>query len=293
MSTSYPQAIDQFTPKVDGVDTVSAAHFNNLQDAIQQVETTLGTNPAVGFTSVAASLSARLPKSGGTMTGNLNMGGNRLRNLAAPQEGSDGVNRSFVESAVSPEGIRWRDDFLGGRSSRWTLSGTGGTCLQNAEVGGTADLSTGDTSGNAAQLSFAGQGCTSRAQSPSLKVRAKLDATTQVLAVLAGLYGDPDNLVEILYDATTSAGNFRYRCVSGGTETLVDSGKAADTAYHLFALRLDGAAGTGTFSIDGASIQTLSTHVPTSVLEPRLGIQTREAVDKRLTVDLVHLESGR
>lgn len=44
MSTSYPGAIDSYTTKTDGVDSVMAADVNNLQDAVVAVQTQLGAN---------------------------------------------------------------------------------------------------------------------------------------------------------------------------------------------------------------------------------------------------------
>lgn len=293
MPSNYPDSLDSFTAKVDGVDTVAASHVNDLQDAIVQIETELGTNPASGFTSVAASLAARLRTTGDTMLGNLDMNWNRVRNLGEPMEDLDAATRGFVMNNISPTGIRWRDDFLGSPSSRWTVSGSGGSCTPNSEVGGTADLATGASVNNAAWLSFGGKGCTSTVHGPFLKVRARLGSTTQVKAVLAGLYTDSDNLIEILYDASSLAGNFKYRCVSVGTETLVDSDLPADSLYHIFCMALDALSGQVTFSIDNGHVQTLSSNVPSSVLELRLGLETKEASDKRLTVDLVHFESGR
>jgi hypothetical protein len=44
MTTNYPAALDSYSVKVDGVDTVLAAHVNNLQDAVVATETTLGVS---------------------------------------------------------------------------------------------------------------------------------------------------------------------------------------------------------------------------------------------------------
>lgn len=38
MPTNFPGALDSYTNKVDGVDTVQAAHVNNLQDAVAAIE---------------------------------------------------------------------------------------------------------------------------------------------------------------------------------------------------------------------------------------------------------------
>lgn len=44
---------------------------------------------------------AALPKSGGTMTGPVDMGGKAIRNLASPETGTDAANRTFVEDYVN------------------------------------------------------------------------------------------------------------------------------------------------------------------------------------------------
>ena len=292
MSTSYPGALDNYTPKVDGVDTVAAAHLNDLQDAVRAVEQVLGTNPAGSYASVGAGLADKLSRAGDTMSGTLDMGGHAVSGLAFPMNGQDAATRQFVEEQVTPAGVRWRDDFLGARSSRWTLSGAG-SYVQNAELGGTGDLSTGATTSNSAVLSFNGKGVTDKSKDPRLAARAKLGATTQLRAVLASLYKDDNNLVEVFYDAAATAGNFKYRCVSGGTETVVDSLKAADTAFHTFELQVDDQAGQVSFLVDGGNAGTISTNLPTLLLEPRFLVQTKEAVDMRLTVDLLHLSADR
>lgn len=56
---AYPASLDSFTTKVDGVDTYYAAHVNDIQTAIVNVETELGTDPAGS----ATDLTTRLAKS--------------------------------------------------------------------------------------------------------------------------------------------------------------------------------------------------------------------------------------
>lgn len=54
MSTNFPGALDSYTNKVDGVDTVQAAHVNNLQDAVVAVETLIGATPTTGWQNVSS-----------------------------------------------------------------------------------------------------------------------------------------------------------------------------------------------------------------------------------------------
>lgn len=290
-SSDYPDDIDVFAPLTDGIDVASAADQNKRAACIVAIENTLGITPQGTFPTVGAGLAAKLTKSGDSMSGILDMGLNRITNLEEPENDQDAANKIWVEDQVSPEGMRWRDDFLGARSSRWTLGGTGGTYTQNAELGGTGSLATGATSSNQAVLSFAGKGCVDKTTEPYLVTRAKLGHTTEIRAVLAGLYKDDNNLVEVYYDVTSSAGNFKYRCVSGGTETSVDSGVAADTDFHMFEIEVEG--DDVEFFIDGENQETISTNVPTALLEPRFLVETKESADKVLTVDVLHLEAGR
>lgn len=59
MTTVYPGTLDSWTDKTDGVDIYYAAHVNNLQDAVEAIETELGTDPA----GTATDLKTRLSKS--------------------------------------------------------------------------------------------------------------------------------------------------------------------------------------------------------------------------------------
>ncbi|MFC9505394.1 hypothetical protein [Streptomyces sp. NPDC057002] len=47
MPAVYPMSIRSFTPKTDNVDTIFAAHVNDLQNEMAAVERTLGVNPHV------------------------------------------------------------------------------------------------------------------------------------------------------------------------------------------------------------------------------------------------------
>lgn len=50
MSTNFPTSLDSWTAKTDGVDYPQAAHINNLQDAVDALETKVGINSS-GVTS--------------------------------------------------------------------------------------------------------------------------------------------------------------------------------------------------------------------------------------------------
>lgn len=62
MPTNFPTSLDSFANKVDGVDTVQAAHVNNLQDAVVAIETKLGNNSQ----QVNAPAGVNVPRSSGS-----------------------------------------------------------------------------------------------------------------------------------------------------------------------------------------------------------------------------------
>jgi len=217
------------------------------------------------------------------------------KDALAGTKGSPGTTNRFVtetDRAVKRDALKFADDFIGAKDARWTLGGTGGTYTQNSELGGTGTLATGATSGNSADLSLNANRCTDKTKSPLMVTRAKLSATANMGAGLALLLNDANNFIDIFYDSGAGA-NFKYRSKSGGTQTVVDSGLAADTSYHVFSISVDNSAGNITFTIDGANTQTISTNIPTALLEPKIAVNTTENVDKQLTVDYVYLEADR
>jgi len=182
--------------------------------------------------------------------------------------------------------VTWKDDFVGARRPNWVLTGQG-TYTQNVERGGSGTLTTGSTTDDTAFLRFGGLGFAETSRNPDVQVFARLEDTTQVYAVLAGLYPDADNLLEICYDAESSASTFRYRCRSGGVETTLDSNVPADTGDHNFWMRVEAYGQAVRFSIDGPHTEALiDSNIPSGLLEPNLGLKTKEGVAKAMTVDV-------
>ena len=113
MTTSYPGAIDAFNnpdnSAGDDLDTPGVLHDEqhaNANDAIEAIETELGTNPSgasatvkarieAGETATAAAQAtadAALPKAGGTMTGDLILAGD-------PEVDLEAVTKQYVDAA--------------------------------------------------------------------------------------------------------------------------------------------------------------------------------------------------
>ena len=61
---AYPGSLDDFTPKVDSVDDVMAADVNELQTAIEAIETELGVDPAGSATDLVTRLALAMNDAG-------------------------------------------------------------------------------------------------------------------------------------------------------------------------------------------------------------------------------------
>jgi hypothetical protein len=84
-----------------GATTAAAARSNLGLGAVATEDVLPVSKGGTGGTSLAAlteSLNG-LPKAGGTMSGAINMGNNKITNLASPSSGTDAANKNYVDSA--------------------------------------------------------------------------------------------------------------------------------------------------------------------------------------------------
>lgn len=62
----------------------------------------------VGVTSaIQTQIDGKVAKAGDTMSGNLNLGGNKILSLGAPTSGTDATNKNYVDAAIG--GLSWKD----------------------------------------------------------------------------------------------------------------------------------------------------------------------------------------
>lgn len=100
MASSYPGALDTWTDKTDAVDDYLAAHINDLQNAVEAVQTELGTDPAGSL----ATLKLRLAKSISD-AGNLNFASATTLTIS-----SGGVTATQNYHLITTEGAAASDD---------------------------------------------------------------------------------------------------------------------------------------------------------------------------------------
>lgn len=128
MPAVYPGSIKSFTTKVNNVEIIDASHPNTLQEEVVAIETTLGTNPALGTANLStatydnngtlfSNVSARianiekgivgdthtqyLKKTGGTVTGTVTMSGATITGVPNPTSSSEVANKAYVDAAVT------------------------------------------------------------------------------------------------------------------------------------------------------------------------------------------------
>ena len=76
-------------------------YINDAQKAINQLRDYLETAGFATQDSLDTAVSRLLPKSGGTMTGAINMGKKKITNLATPTGAADSATKGYVDTAVS------------------------------------------------------------------------------------------------------------------------------------------------------------------------------------------------
>lgn len=109
-------------------------------------------------------------------------------------------------------------------------------------------------------------------------VTLRFRVAAEVLSTLADRYtmylgiGDAINGVEhsngayFKYNDSINSGNFQCLTANAGTRTTTNTSVAQTTLYKTFEIKIDGAAASAIFSIDGAVVATISTNMPSNVL---------------------------
>ena len=106
-------------------------NFNSITGRIDVLGKTVGTVSETAESAKHLGEQA-LPKSGGTMAGELSLGGHRLTNLGAPEGAGDGVNKGHLENYVNQKtaaGVRF-SPVSENQGSRALGAGEGGMTLK-------------------------------------------------------------------------------------------------------------------------------------------------------------------
>lgn len=174
------------------------------------------------------------------------------------------------------------DDFINSNSGFWSSAASGaGATYQSSTFGvdntehafGVVALTTGTTAGGYAYQYKLGQIKLGYGHAVTLRFRIAAEALSTVtdrytmyLGIGDAINGtEHSNGIYFKYNDSVSA---NYQCVTanGGVRTATTTTVAQSIVYKTFEIRVDGAAATATFSIDGTVAATISTNMPVGVL---------------------------
>lgn len=183
------------------------------------------------------------------------------------------------------------DDFVGSNwDNRWWSSrGTGGSVSTQADsvvrVRATANL--------AYELYQTDKCDFSVAAVASMICRFMISSTASMRGEIGLEAANPDetnNRITVYYDSAVGA-NWRAQCISGGAATTVDTGISADTNFHEFEIVTT--SGSVKFSLDGVLVATITTNIPSTLLQPCCHVISRTGVVKDVNIDWIEAVGER
>ena len=234
-STAELNTLDGITATVaelnilDGV-TSTAAELNILDGATL---TTTELNYVDGVTSsIQTQLDGKLDESGGTMTGNLAMGTNRITGLGAPDQSTDAATKAYVDAAV--EGLHVHE------AARVAVNGniSIATGLENGDTAGGVTLATGDRVLLKDQTNTAENGIYVVQASGQALRATDFDTATEVdsgdfIFVSAGTYANT-GWVQTLKPATIGTDPLQFTQFSGAGTFTAGNGLTLDgTVFEI------------------------------------------------------------
>ncbi len=135
ITTAYQAYADQ--AESDAVTTANAYADQKVADLVDSAPALLDTlnelAAAIGddanfATNLATSVGEKVAKSGDTMSGDLNMGSNKVTSLAAPTANGDAANKLYVDNAQSAA-----EDYADSLAPNYDPAGSAATAQSNAE----------------------------------------------------------------------------------------------------------------------------------------------------------------
>ena len=116
----------------DGLITTLVASAPTTLDTLNELAVALG-NDANFATTTATALAGKLPLAGGTMTGAIAMGSNKITGLGAPTVGTDAVTKTYVDSTLvlAPGNLTGPITSVGAATAIASQTGTGTTFVMN------------------------------------------------------------------------------------------------------------------------------------------------------------------
>jgi len=199
-----------------------------------------------------------------------------LKDLLSQMRGL--INRAFCDG----------DDFIIDSNARMIDAGAGtGASVQAGSYGvgtsanaiGVSQMDTGTTAtGRRALTSGLSSLVTtkSRLRFGTRFALEQLSSVTQTFTTEVGFIdstatGDATNGAYFRYTDGTNGGKWQCVTAAGGVRTSVDSGILADVNYHAFTVEINEAGTSAVFAIDGVTVATISTNLPSGAVAQAFG----------------------
>jgi len=184
ITTAYQAYADQ--AESDAVTTANAYADQKVADLVDSAPALLDTlnelAAAIGddanfATNLATSVGEKVAKSGDTMSGDLNMGSNKVTSLAAPTANGDAANKLYVDNAQSAA-----EDYADSLAPNYDPAGSAATAQSNAESFATTAANNAQDAAedyaDSLAVNYDAAGSASAAQTAAQSYADGLDSTT-------------------------------------------------------------------------------------------------------------------
>lgn len=183
------------------------------------------------------------------------------------------------------------DDFGGSSydSAMWAARGTGGSLALQTD----GSLRVRATANNSYELYQNDLPDFSVAKLATIYARYRVSSTASMAGEVGFEAASPNNTsnwITLHYDSVLGA-NWQAQCASGGSTTTVDTGVAANTSYHEF--RIECKTGSVVFFLDGTLVATITTNIPSLLLQPYAFVVSKTGATKDLFFDWLECTGER
>ena len=188
------------------------------------------------------------------------------------------------------------DDFGGYQIDpyKWFTSvygnGSNVSILEGDYAGGQLRIRSGNAIDRSADLNWNVNYQVSAPLGFEIEFRVKtVDVNSSHSRIGAANFGDNEAYIILRRDGTN---NWEAWCVTPADATIVDTGIASDTSWHVF--RIEASSGQALFYIDSSLVATITTNVPTQFLECTLYQETIGGSSNReMRIDYIEIVGGR
>jgi hypothetical protein len=239
----------------DGLITSLVASAPTTLDTLNELAVALG-NDANFATTTATSLAGKLPLAGGTMTGAIAMGSNKITGLGAPTVGTDAVTKTYVDSTLvlAPGNLTGVITSVGAATAIASQTGTGTKFV--------VDTSPTLITPNIGAATGSSLSLTGAATASTVAATASTAGSSTTGAFTYGALGYSDtNHLATFASSVNSYNQLEIQNTNAGTAASADvvvanNSATASTNYGNFGINSSGFTGSGAFNTASATYLT-------------------------------------